>query len=104
MGRTYGRGRVYQSGVFRGKRALLSLTTGGAEAAYRKGALHGDMAGMLRPIRRGMLQFIGFDVLEPHIVYGPVRLTADERNEALAAYARRLRTIGLEAPIEVGIY
>lgn len=104
MGRTYGRGRVYQSGVFRGKRALLSLTTGGAEAAYRKGALHGDMAGMLRPIQRGMLQFIGFDVLEPHIVYAPVRLTADERNEALAAYARRLRTIGLEAPIDAGIY
>lgn len=104
MGRTYGRGRVYQSGVFRGKRALLSLTTGGAETAYRKGALHGDMAGMLRPIQRGMLQFIGFDVLEPHIVYAPVRLTADERNEALAAYARRLRTIGLEAPIDAGIY
>jgi len=104
MGRTYGRGRVYQSGACRGKRALLSLTTGGAETAYRKGALHGDMAGMLRPIQRGMLQFIGFDVLEPHIVYGPVRLTEGERNEVLAAYARRLRTIGLEAPIEVGIY
>lgn len=104
MGRTYGRGRLYQSGVFRGKRALLSLTTGGAEATYRKGALHGDVAGMLRPIHRGVLQFVGFDVLEPHIVYGPVRLTGEQRNEAMAAYAGRLRTIGLEAPIDVGIY
>lgn len=104
MGRTYGRDRIYESGVFRGKRALLSFTTGGAQAAYRTGALHGDMAGMLRPIHRGMLQFVGFDVLAPHIVYGPVRLTAEQRQEALAAYAARLRAIGLEAPIDVGIY
>src|SRR5215813_3382483 len=36
MGRTFGGGRYYQSGVFRGKRALLSLTTGSAEEAFRK--------------------------------------------------------------------
>jgi len=29
MGRVYGGGRVYGQGVFRGKRAMLSLTTGG---------------------------------------------------------------------------
>ena len=29
MGRTYGGGHIYETGVFRGKRALLSLTTGG---------------------------------------------------------------------------
>ncbi|MBK7600938.1 MAG: NAD(P)H-dependent oxidoreductase [Acidobacteria bacterium] len=50
MGRTYGGGRIYQSGVFRGKRALLSLTTGGPEDAYRKGAFNGDINGILRPI------------------------------------------------------
>jgi NAD(P)H dehydrogenase (quinone) len=41
MGRTYGGSRIYQSGVFRGKRALLSLTTGGPEDGYRKGAFNG---------------------------------------------------------------
>ncbi|MGL6494894.1 NAD(P)H-dependent oxidoreductase [Aeromonas veronii] len=29
MGRVYGQGHIYESGKFRGKRALLSLTTGG---------------------------------------------------------------------------
>jgi hypothetical protein len=29
MGRTYGGGHIDETGVFRGKRALLSLTTGG---------------------------------------------------------------------------
>jgi hypothetical protein len=29
MGRSYGGGHIYETGVFRGKRALLSLTAGG---------------------------------------------------------------------------
>jgi NAD(P)H dehydrogenase (quinone) len=104
MGRTYGGGRIYETGAFRGKRALLSLTTGGPEAAYRKGAFNGDIAGILRPIHRGMLQFVGFDVLAPQIVYGPVRLTDEQRREALAAYSERLKSIASESPIDVGFY
>ncbi len=104
MGRTYGGKRIYQTGVFSGKRALLSLTTGGPEEAYRKGAFNGDIEGILRPVHRGIMQFTGFDVLAPQIVYGPVRMTNEQRKEALAAYAERLRTIGTESPIDVGIY
>jgi NAD(P)H dehydrogenase (quinone) len=104
MGRTYGGGRIYDAGVFRGKRALLSLTTGGPEDAYRKGAFNGDITAILRPIHRGMLQFVGFDVLEPQIVYGPVRLTDEQRKQQLATYAARLQVIAREAPIDVGIY
>ena len=51
-----------------------------------------------------MLQFTGFDVLEPQIVYGPVRSTDDERQQQLAAYASRLRGIESEVPMDVGIY
>jgi NAD(P)H dehydrogenase (quinone) len=104
MGRTYGGSRIYESGVFRGKRALLSLTTGGPEGAYSKGAFNGDINAILRPIHRGMLQFVGFDVLEPQIVYGPVRLTDEQRKQQLAAYAVRLQGISRESPIDVGIY
>jgi NAD(P)H dehydrogenase (quinone) len=104
MGRAYGNGRIYQSGVFHGKRAFLSLTTGGPEDSYRKGAFNGDMKGILRPIHRGMLQFVGFEVLEPQVVYGPVRLTAEQRTQQLAAYAERLRGIARESPMDVGIY
>lgn len=104
MGRTYGGKRIYEGGVFRGKRALLSLTTGGPAGAYAKGGFNGDIDAILRPIQRGMLQFVGFDVLAPQIVYGPVRLEQQQREEALDAYAARLRAIDEERPIEVGIY
>ena len=104
MGRIYGMGRIYDTGVFKGKRAMLSLTTGGPEEAYRRGGFNGDIAAILRPIQRGILQFVGFSVLEPHIVFEPAHLSADQRRQKLEQYANRLRTLADEPPIEVGSY
>jgi NAD(P)H dehydrogenase (quinone) len=104
MGRAYGGGRVYETGMFRGKRALLSLTTGGPEEAYARDGFNGDIEGILRPIHRGMLQFTGFDVLAPHVVYAPVRQTDERRKELLDEFVLRLRGIEREAPIDVGRY
>lgn len=104
MGRAYGGGRVYETGMFRGKRALLSLTTGGPEEAYARDGLNGDIEAILRPIHRGVLQFTGFDVLAPHIVYAPVRQTEERRKEVLNEFGRRLRAIEQEVPVDVGRY
>ena len=104
MGRTYGGERFYENGVFNGKRALLSVTTGGPEAVYQKGGWNGDIHAILRPIQRGILRFTGWEVLAPHIVYAPVRVSDEERQSCLKAWAARLRTIESEQPIEVGEY
>jgi putative NADPH-quinone reductase len=106
MGRAYGAGQFYETGVFRGKRALLSLTTGSGSPAeaYQPGGLQGDLLGILRPIHRGMLQFTGFTVLVPHVVYGPARLSDEQRAAELAAWAARLPGLAEEAPLEVGEY
>ena len=104
MGRTYGGERFYENGVFKGKRALLSVTTGGPETVYQKGGWNGDIRAILRPVQRGILRFTGWEMLAPHLVYAPVRVTAEEREAALKAWATRLRTIGTEQPIEVGEY
>jgi NAD(P)H dehydrogenase (quinone) len=103
--RIYGRGRLYDTGILRGKRALLSLTTGGSgEPAYQPGGINGDINGVLRPIQRGMLEFVGFDVLKPQIVWGPAQITEEERKAALAAWRARLKQITQEEPIVVGQY
>lgn len=106
LGQAYGAGRFYDTGVFQGKRALLSLTTGSGSPAeaYQPGGLQGDLLGILRPIHRGMLQFTGFTVLAPQVVYGPARQSADERAAELAAWAARLPGLAAEAPLVVGTY
>ena len=96
MGRTYGDGHIYETGRFKGKCALLSLTTGGPEAAYMKDGFNGDLSAMLRPIQRGMLNFTGFSVLQPQVVYGPVRVDDAQRQAWLAQWAQRLHSIETE--------
>lgn len=103
MGRTYGDGKFYETGAFRGRRALVSMTTGGPPASYVKGGFGGDLMDILRPIQRGMFQFVGFEVLAPQVVYAPAHLSDAERAQELARWAERLRHIDSESTIDVGV-
>jgi NAD(P)H dehydrogenase (quinone) len=105
FGRVYGRGRFYEKGLYRGKRALLSLTTGGSsEAAYQPDGFNGDINAILRPIQRGMLEFVGYDVLKPQIAWSPTHVSEEQRTTYLAAWRGRLTQIAQEEPIVVGRY
>lgn len=104
MGRVYGGGHIYETGVFKGKRAMLSLTTGGPAESYTVDGFNGDIYGILRPIHRGILEFVGFDVLTPHIVHAPVRMSNEQREYELTQYQKRLSNITEESPIEIGRY
>jgi NAD(P)H dehydrogenase (quinone) len=104
MGRVYGGGRAYHTGMLRNKRAMLSVTIGGLEDAYVRGGRNGDIDAILRPIQRGMLAFTGFSVLAPALFHGPARVDDARRKQWLEDYAVRLRRIADEQPIEVGEY
>ncbi|EGR3970592.1 flavodoxin family protein [Vibrio cholerae] len=104
MGKVYGGGRFYEEGVFKGKKAMLSVTMGGPEDLYVKGGWNGDLDAILRPIHRGILEFTGFSVLAPQKVFGPARMTQQERETVLDDYAVRLKTVFEETPIQVGDY
>jgi len=103
MGRFYGNGRIYENGIFRGKKALLSLTTGGPEANYIN-EKYGDLAIILHSLQRGILEFTGFSVLRPHVIYGTERQSVEELALELEIWRTRLMDIFEEAPIVVGNY
>ena len=67
-GPTYGSGRWYSHGVFKGRRAMLSLTTVGAATNFSPAGLSGHLDSLLFQINHGILHFVGFDVLPP---FGP---------------------------------
>ena len=90
-GLTYGGGRWYSNGIFKGKRAMLSLTTGGGPTIYSPRGLNGEMDTLLFPIQHGMFYFLGFDVLPPFVAWSVARSSQDQRGEYLRAYAERLR-------------
>jgi NAD(P)H dehydrogenase (quinone) len=102
MGRVYDRHRMYENGIFRGKRAMLSLTTGGPPEAFAPDGRNGDISAILRPIQRGMLQLTGFAVLAPQIVFGAPWLDDSARMSALVGWRTRLSGIDRETPIDPG--
>lgn len=93
MGATFGGEHgIFAQGGMRGKKAMLLVTTGGAGPAFEPGAVdgYGDMRSFLFHIHRGMLEFVGYEVLPPIITHSPARLDADARGEALRVAQSRI--------------
>lgn len=99
MGRTYGGGRWYDDGVFKGKRAMLSLTTGGPETMYGPDGLNGDLDAILFPINHGILAFTGFAVVPPFVAWAAAHVGDARRADYLRRYADRLLRIMELTPI-----
>jgi len=59
----------YDTGYFRGRRAMVSVTTGAPEEAFGHGARGGDFDTMLWPVHYS-LHYLGFSVLPPFVSYG----------------------------------
>ncbi|WP_415769029.1 NAD(P)H-dependent oxidoreductase [Pseudomonas sp. LB3P38] len=98
-GFAYAAGRKYDSGLFKGKKAMLCLTTGTASTLYEPNGIDGDLLHVLWPIHNGLLAYTGFSVLPPFAAWMPGRVTAEERVAYLAGYAERLETLESAEPL-----
>lgn len=91
LGFAYGGGRWFDGGVFKGKRAMCSVTIGGTSAAYSgQGIYERPLKEVLHPLLHGTLAFIGFEVIEPFLVQAPQRQSEAERKASLLEYRRRI--------------
>lgn len=64
MGSIYGAGiGAYDTGGLKGKKSMLSITTGGPELMYSPHGKNGHMESILFPIHHGILYFSGMEVL-----------------------------------------
>ena len=99
QGRVYDCGRWYDRGAFQGKRAMLSLTTGGPESIYLPDGLNGDINAILYPINHGIMRFTGFEVLPPFIAWSAAHVDDDGRQTYLKTYEDRLKNLATTSPI-----
>ncbi len=86
-------GRKYDTGMFKGKRAMIATSTGTSADTYAPDGIDGDMLTVLWPIHNGLLRYTGFDVLPPYIAYMPAREDDATRTKQLTAYRQRLETV-----------
>jgi NAD(P)H dehydrogenase (quinone) len=92
-GFAYIAGRKYDTGMFRGKAALISATTGTSADTYAPDGIDGDILSVLWPIHNGLLRYCGFDVIEPFVAYMPGRVGPEGRQAYLDAYRAKLEAI-----------
>ena len=98
-GVVYGRNYLYDNGKLKGKRAMVSPTTGGPAELFGADALNGDIRDILGPLHRGVLGFTGMSVLPPHLCHHVPYAGGDERAAMLREYGERLRTLDRLTPL-----
>lgn len=89
-GFAYATGRKYDTGMFRGKTALVATTTGTSADTYAPDGIDGDILTVLWPVHNGLLRYTGFDVLPPFVAHMPERVGKSGRERYLHNYRDRL--------------
>jgi NAD(P)H dehydrogenase (quinone) len=90
----------YGEGALKGKRALVSVTTGGSAVEYGPRGIHGPIDHLLFPLTHGALFYPGMDVLPTHVVYGAAHInTAAQVETAKQAWRDRVERLFADAPV-----
>ena len=99
LGFAYGGGRWFDKGVFRGKKAMLTMTAGAPEHRYKEGQIFGGIDRVLYPLHVGVFNLVGFDILEPFITWAPVQMSDETRRSELLRYTTRIAALDQETPL-----
>ncbi|KAJ6245918.1 nad p h oxidoreductase-related [Anaeramoeba flamelloides] len=84
---------ILENGGFKGKKLLISMTTGGPSMFYSKEGQFGEVQRTLFHIAHGMGFFCGMDSLKPAIWFSPARIGQEAREKMLKEWAERLKGI-----------
>lgn len=87
----YADGLRFETGVFRGRRAMVSMTTGGTTARFGAGAVYGELERqVLWQIQHLGLEYMGYEVEPPFVAYGAPRVDDAGRAAYLDDLERRV--------------
>jgi NAD(P)H dehydrogenase (quinone) len=89
-GFAYVDGARFDTGLFRGRRALLAVTTGGTTARFAPDGVYGEIDRVLWPVQRLTLQYMGYTTEEPFVAYAAPRVGDAERAAYLDEFAERV--------------
>lgn len=99
----YADGLRFETGVFRGRRAMVSMTTGGPPARFGAGAAYGELERqVLWQIQHLGLEYMGYELEEPFVAYGAPRTDVAGRAAYLDELERRVLAAAAR-PVDRGL-
>lgn len=90
-GLAYGQLGRFNHGGLKGRKAMVSTTTGCFPGMVASGGVMGHLDAVLYGVQYGTLAYVGFDVLEPFVAWSTRYEDDAHRAEYLEAFAERLR-------------
>lgn len=91
--------KMYNYGIFKDKKAMLSFTTGALQTMFQPDGINGDINVSLWPLQNGTLHFCGFQVLAPQIFWCPGHCPLAVRTMMLEGWRARLKGLMAEKPL-----
>ncbi|MEJ8572651.1 NAD(P)H-dependent oxidoreductase [Microbaculum marinum] len=86
-------GLRFERGLFKGKRGMVCVTTGGTTERFSPDGVYGPIGPILRPANRGVFEYLGMEVIDPFVAYAAPRVDDDERRQYLSAWEQRLKQL-----------
>lgn len=86
-------GARFDSGLFRNKRSMICVTTGGTEERFSDEGVYGPIEKVLWPVQRLTLDYMGLEAETPFVCYGAPRVSSERRADYLAQWAERLKAM-----------
>jgi NAD(P)H dehydrogenase (quinone) len=90
-GVAYADGKRFDKGLYRGRGALMCVTTGGTTARFSVQGEYGEIDRVLWPVRHLTLDYLGLAVEEPFVCYAAPRVDDAARAAYLGEWKMRVR-------------
>lgn len=84
-------GKMYDTGLLRGKKAMLSFTTGATKDVYSAQGPHGDLDEIFKFITHNILELTGLEVLPSFGLYGPAMMSKEAVKEELEKFKEKIK-------------
>jgi Putative NADPH-quinone reductase (modulator of drug activity B) len=81
---------AYDTGLFKGKSAMLVTTTGAPKEMYSEEGAHGDLNKHLESITHCIFEYMGMDVLPSYIIYEASSMSKERGTKELEKYRYRI--------------
>ena len=92
-GITYADGTRFDQGLFKGRRSLISVTTGGTPRRFSDEGEYGPIEQVLWPTQHLFLEYLGYDLAPPHASYAVARGDDASRQAMISALQDRVRAM-----------
>lgn len=81
---------AYDTGLLKGRSAMLVATAGSPRAAYSEGGAHGDLNKHLESVTHCVFEFMGMKVLPSYIIYEASSMSVERGTEELEKFRKSL--------------